>query len=663
MLKHLLPLGLRFVLVAMFSGAGAAVMQAGDEAPTAVILLDGSGSMWGRINGDRRAKFDVARDVLNKTLPRIKPEVRLGLASFGHRRKSNCRDAQVIVPPAADNLERVIEPLNSLSATGKGPLVLGLLEAVEAVGKSAPASIILIHDDVDNCGQDVCTVARAIAQTNPKLAVHVIGIGLEKSKVNAMHCLPKLTGGKHYNAPNTKGLSSALNQIIKLAHLERGTKATMAADKTAAVVPSQAPMPEDGPGLYLTATLKQNGEPLQSPVQWRVSKAGEDGDLIRDATAPALSEKLPPGTYDVEAKLGLATVRQPVNVKSDAPTPARINLNAGVLRMLARAARNAQPLAGPVFTVTAAESASKGKVGVPLWIGRQSQPEIVLPAGNYIVRAQDGPAYQEKTVKVSPGAGTTFDAALATGRLKLSATRGRANSDAITDGVTFLVYEDDPARPLGRREVVRSAAPTPTFTLPAGTYYVTARTAAAEVQQQIAIGPGDIVRRTLPLGLSRVKLSATLDGAPPPANMPLVFKVVLLDGDAREVARTVANKPEFELSPGHYRLEAHLGATNVKATRELKLAAGQSRDIKLKLEAGRVTLKLAGNRSGFGTGDVFWEIKDANQHTVLRTSRPRPTALLAPGRYVIESETRDQQFKSALELKAGDDRTLAVGPQ
>jgi Ca-activated chloride channel family protein len=102
---------------------------------------------------------------------------------------------------------------------------------------------------------------------------------------------------------------------------------------------------------------------------------------------------------------------------------------------------------------------------------------------------------------------------------------------------------------------------------------------------------------------------------------------------------------------------------NVKAAQELMLAAGQTQDVKLKLEAGRVTLKLSGGHSGFGTGDVFWEIKDDNRHTVLRTSRPQPTALLAPGRYVIESETRDKKFRTAFELKAGDDRTLTVGPQ
>jgi Ca-activated chloride channel family protein len=60
-------------------------------------------------------------------------------------------------------------------------------------------------------------------------------------------------------------------------------------------------------------------------------------------------------------------------------------------------------------------------------------------------------------------------------------------------------------------------------------------------------------------------------------------------------------------------------------------------------------------------GDVFWEIKDANGRTVLRTSQPQPAALLAPGRYIVRSETRDRPLQSAIEVKAGENRTIEIG--
>jgi Ca-activated chloride channel family protein len=71
-------------------------------------------------------------------------------------------------------------------------------------------------------------------------------------------------------------------------------------------------------------------------------------------------------------------------------------------------------------------------------------------------------------------------------------------------------------------------------------------------------------------------------------------------------------------------------------------------------------LRLA-SEQGSSAGDVFWEVRDDKKQFVLRSSEPQPTALLAPGRYIVTSETRDKQLRSAFELKAGETRTFDVG--
>jgi len=639
-----------------------ATARAADAEPTVMILLDGSGSMWARLGSGTRAKFEFARDALRAALPRIRPGVRLGLASFGHRRRGNCSDAEVIVPPERGNLEQVMAPLERMNATGKGPLVLGLRGAAAAIGPAAPSSIVLIHDDVDNCDQDVCAAAAEIAKANPKLAVHTIGIGLTQAKLQQMSCLARLTGGKLYDAQSAAGVASALDQIIKLAHLEADAQARRPEQQEVSESDAPAPGADAAPGLYLSAGLGPKSATLESPVHWRITKAGSD-ETVRDVRAPTLVEKLPPGPYEVEAQLGLASARQSVNVRADAPTPVRINLNAGVLKMVARPAKGAAPLPAAVFSVAAASNSGAATAAAPIWIGREPQPEILLPAGEYRVSAESGSARQEQTVRIAAATGTTFDAMLATGRLQLFASNGRGDGqgEALTDGVTYIIYEDDPDAPQGRREVTRSAAPAPIFTLPAGTYYVTARTSGGEVREQIAIGAGDAVRRALPLALARVTLTATLDGAPPPESLPLTFTVVSLDAaPPREVMRTVAREAELELTAGSYRLEAALGTTNVRAATDVTLRAGQSQKLALTLEAGEVTLKRAGEQ-GTSPNDVLWEIKDDNRRTVLRTSRPQPTALLAPGRYVVSSETRDQELTGIIVLKAGEHRTFEIG--
>lgn len=651
---------LSLAAVAMLSFAASA--RSAEAPPTAVFVIDGSGSMWGALGADKRPKLEIVREVMRNLLPTLRPDARVGLASFGHRRRGNCGDAEVIIPPDATSQQRLSVPIEKLNAMGKGPLVLGLREAATSIAGATPASIVLIDDDVDNCGQDVCAAVGEILRTSPGLVVHTIGIGLDPAKLQQMSCVAQLTGGKIWDAQDAAGLASAVAQAVNLANLQSTTNPATTQPAAGAAAENK-PASGAPAGLYLSAGLGANSATLDSPVHWRISKA--DGELIADTAAPTLVEKLPPGSYEVEARLGLASAQQTVEVAADAPTPVRIDLNAGVLKMLARPGKNAQPLPGSVFTVAKA-AANAGSA--PLWIGRELQPEIVLPAGDYRVTAEAGAARQEQTVKIAAATGTTFDAMLATGRLELSAIKGAAPApgsapalgaaaapgDAVTDGLTYILFEDDPDAPQGRREVARSGAAAPDFTLPAGTYYVTARMPTAEVREQIAIGAGDVVKRALSLALAHIQLAATLDGAPVPASMPLTFRVVRLDTEPREIMRTIAQEPDLDVSAGRYRIEASLGATNVIAANEIALAAGQAQKITLKLEAGNVTLK----RGGGAAGDTFWEVKDDKQRTVLRSSQPEPTVLLAPGRYVVSSDTPERPLNNAIEVKAGEHRTF-----
>src|SRR6185503_16180392 len=154
--------------------------------------------------------------------------------------------------------------------------------------------------------------------------------------------------------------------------------------------------------------------------------------------------------------------RQTVDVAADQAVQVRVDLNAGVLKMQARSTAAAPPLTSPVFTVNPLKAA----VGdAPIWVGRDTQPEIVLPAGDYVVTAQNGLARQQTGVTIGAATGTSFNSMLASGTLELSATRGTAAvpGDAVVDGVTFILHQDDPDAPQGRREVARSAAPAPSF--------------------------------------------------------------------------------------------------------------------------------------------------------------------------------------------------------
>ena len=65
--------------------------------------------MWGRMSTvDRDTKFGVAREAIRRTLPKLAPQTRFGLAAFGHRRKADCNDTEIILAPEPLDADRIM---------------------------------------------------------------------------------------------------------------------------------------------------------------------------------------------------------------------------------------------------------------------------------------------------------------------------------------------------------------------------------------------------------------------------------------------------------------------------------------------------------------------------------------------------------------------------
>ncbi len=637
-----------------------AATLAQEAPPTAVVIVDGSGSMWGNLGTDKRPKLEMVREALRALLPSLRPDARVGLASFGHRRRGNCGDAEVILPPDANAAQRLSVPVEKLNAMGKAPIALALRESANAIAGASPASIVLIADDLDNCGQDICAVVGEIAAASPNLAVHTVALGFDKPKLEQISCIARQTGGKLWDAQDAAGFASALGQAVTLANLQTPSAA---APETAQGKPAaDKPAPGAPPGLYLSAGLGETSATLDSPVHWRITKAGADGALVRDTRAAALFEKLEPGAYEIEAQLGLARARQTVEVAADAALQVRVDLNAGVLKMQARAKDAAAPLASPVFTVTSA-SADAGDKPAPIWVGRDTHPEIVLPAGDYTVAVQSGIARQQSKVTITPATGTSFNSMLQSGSLELSATRGATPGlgEPVTEGVTFILSQDDPDAPQGRREVARSAAPVSDI-----------RASSRHLLRDGA----DIERGGARAARHRrrgCRQAVGAAGAGAYQACRHARRTAADTGQRGNLPRRAPRRRAARDRPHHRqgagvrsfrrplphrglarRQQRHLGDRDA-------LAAGQAQKITLALEGGSVTLKR--DVPGSTRGDIYWEVRDEKQRTVLRSSQSEPTAVLAPGRYIVSAETAEQPLRNAIEIKANEHRTFDFSGQ
>ncbi|MBO0740510.1 MAG: VWA domain-containing protein [Hyphomicrobiaceae bacterium] len=640
---------------------GAEVARAQDPA-SVIVVFDGSGSMAGNIEGVRGSKVMLAREALRRALGKVAPQTRMGLAVFGHRR-GDCGDVELLRPLEPLDVARFADALDKVTPRGRGPLTTALREAA----KSLPAgpgkrSLVLIHDDADNCQQNVCAAAEELRRA--AIVVHVVGLGLRPADAAAMACLPQATGGRLFNARTAEQIGTNLEEALRLAGsegegLDRAATAALGSPQSPLAPQSAAAVPAEGPpGLYLRALLVPGSDPIALPLNWTVFAERAGGAVLFESRALNPHVPAKPGHYVVEVRDGAVTARQEIAV-DDRPTAVNVVLNAGTLQVRAQAQKSAAPLGDATVWVSEAGQAtlSRRENASPLAMFRGGEGLLLLPAGRYIVHVEQGLVRAERSVVVPPGSAGRIDIPLNAARLLLSA----ASQDTAGPGevVVFSVVEDDPDAPKGRREVVRSTGRQADFVVPPGTYYVVARAGSVEARERLAVGPGDVARRTLNLAAGRLALATRPTGAGWGAEELVSYRVERLDSATPEVIVTSRPAPVLALMSGRYRVVGRLGTINARAVRDVEVRAGQAQQLVLEPQAAALKLRLVTGGTPV-LADVLWDIHEETGAAVWSTAQPEPSLILLAGRYVVRAETREKHVERTVELRAGDTRTLEM---
>ncbi len=623
------------------------VAQSGQR--SVLFMVDGSGSMWARFAtpSEPRAKIDVVRDLIRPLVAPGANTARIGLASFGHRRRGDCSDVEVIAPLGSAR-EQVVAELDKLNPRGKGPLAQAIREAAGAIGTERPAAVVIVNDGVDNCRQDACAAATEFASQAPGVPIHVVGITVDPASVASLQCISKATGGAFFDARDPLALATGISEVALRALGD--APAAAAASEAAAQTP--APLPQAA--LRATLALAEGGKPMASAAYWRVLEK-DTGTVVAEAHAPGIAENVKPGDYIVEAQMGGMKASTPAHIEAGQPTTLALALKAARLAVKSKGAKPPSSQSAPLVTVR--EGPGGTTPGATVLIGRLDEIDALLPPASYLVTITDQQISQEQSVSLSEGTETTLAIDMKSGRLSLSAVTPD-NGTPLQD-VSFSILEDDPDSPDGLREVRRSRAPQPGFSLPAGTYYVVARSGYAEQRQRIALSAGDDVMRALVLPAAQLKISAQVSGSPAPGNADLAYRIETLGKEQREIARVSASQFEGLLNAGRYRVSATLEQNAAGAQQEITLEAGKPLEITLKIDAGEATLRAPTTASsGY---DTFWELRDAQGRAIWHATAGEPKVLLAPGRYSVRLETRDSILQATFEIAAGEKRTIELG--
>jgi len=302
--------------------------SAAPEAGRVMIVLDASGSMWAQIAG--KTKIEIAREALAELLTGWDPKIEVGLMAYGHRRKPDCADIEVLAPAAPVDVARLTKLVNAIRPNGKTPLSAAVRQAAQSLKfDQQRATVILLSDGIETCDADPCEVAAELEKLGVGFTTHVIGFDVQRQDEGGLRCLANATGGRYFSAND----AAALRESLRAAKTE----------VTAKPVPPPKPAPATAappPNASLTAPVSVTaGMPLT--VGWTGPNGKDDyvgfgtpgkmetgGNWVKTGAGNPLPMRAPerPGKYELLYMQGSPS--RPLARRAIEVTPARATLEA-----------------------------------------------------------------------------------------------------------------------------------------------------------------------------------------------------------------------------------------------------------------------------------------------------------------------------------------------
>ena len=177
------------------------------------FILDGSGSMAGKIQGE--SKIDLAKAVFGAEIPRLDPAIRVGLVAYGHRRKGDCSDIEVLIPPGSTDRNQLLAKVDQINPVGKTPLAASVSAVAGQLKlRKGASTIVLVSDGIESCEPNPCEVITQLKASGIRFILHVVGFGVEDEGARQLACLAREGGGTYVTANNRDSLFQALNGAL-----------------------------------------------------------------------------------------------------------------------------------------------------------------------------------------------------------------------------------------------------------------------------------------------------------------------------------------------------------------------------------------------------------------------------------------------------------------
>ncbi len=337
-------------MIAVASIAPAA--PAAEATAPRIVVFDASGSMAALIG--KKPKLDIARSIVADEIGGWAADQSVAVIAYGHRRKSDCKDIEVIQPLGALDADAIERELGKLKSFGKTPITSALRKAASLIPDGSGADIILVSDGIETCNADPCALAAELHAANARLHVHVVGFGVNDEESKALACIAEKGGGVYSDAKSPGELKKALETTEKVIveapkeevavapapEPEPEVEVTPAPEPEPTVEAAPTPDPEPTPPpppTEASVTFQLTGGPnnvlSEAPARWLVKNSA--GQSVFDGETRSLDLKLLPGAYNVHVSVANASADTTVDVTDEPRKIYPVKLDAGELTLFA----------------------------------------------------------------------------------------------------------------------------------------------------------------------------------------------------------------------------------------------------------------------------------------------------------------------------------------
>ena len=182
------------------------------EKTRVLIILDCSNSMWDRWQSEPKIK--VTQMVLLRLLDSIHsiPDMEVALRVFGHLNKDSY-GTQLEVPFETDNRYKLQSKIKTLVPNGGCTAASALTNSLNDFPNDGKARniILVITDGMDDCGGNICEVARQVQQSGTIVQTFIIGIGKAEDFQHRLDC-----AGRFSFLSGEEMLDDALHEVFFL---------------------------------------------------------------------------------------------------------------------------------------------------------------------------------------------------------------------------------------------------------------------------------------------------------------------------------------------------------------------------------------------------------------------------------------------------------------